>query len=211
MEIHKNCHSYARWLSMSVDLKQHLPNYYSGVHETDVLMKVEEALFDQLATNMKVTIDNQFILSADVTTISVWERLLGIQHDPALDTLGFRRERVINRLTNSNNFTLWFLRERLDVLLSRENYEIMLNHNNYTLHVETAVNNQTRFNEMVLMVRQILPANMIFRLVPVLRDQLQIKASAQISGFEPKRLGSWSLGISRFRNFGEWQEVVLHD
>jgi hypothetical protein len=194
---------------MQTDLARYLPGFYDGVRETSELMRVENGLFDDLKDQTQITLDNQFILTCDAHMLSLWEGILQITFNSDIDTEAFRRDRIINRLASRSAFTLWFLRERLDAILGRDNYYLAMRHNDYELHVETAVDNQSLFNELILTVYRIKPANILFILTPVLRDRLAIKAKAYMANVDYKRAGVWRVGATRIIETNSEEEVPI--
>lgn len=216
---------------MQTDLRQYLPSYYDGVRETDELVTVQGSMFDNLATQMNAVLDNQFILTCSVQILGVWEQILNIRPNPdAGETEEFRRQRIINRLASRPPFSLWFLRQRLDAIIGRENYELKMDYDQYELELETAVENQAVFSEMTLTIYRVKPANIAFKLVPVLRDEVKVRATAFISQAEVehfaldsdqldtvpfevfgryKRVGVWEVGVTPILEFEEEKELRL--
>ena len=187
-------------------LGEYLPRYYDGIREMDELVRVENLLFDTLKDEMMIVLRNQFILECDVEMIALWESLLGIHFNPNIDNdegYRFRRERLINRLVQRPPFTLRFLRERLDTIVGVGNYDLRMDEfADYTLRLESAIANQAAYNEMILTIYRMKPANIVFNLVPVLQDRVYIQARAYVSKLKYKRLGSWILGQTPFEQMG---------
>ena len=194
---------------MQTDLSRYLPSFYDEIRETAELVKVENEMFDELRDQTKITVENQFILTCDEGMLSLWEDILQINFNPDTDTEEFRRDRIINRLASRSAMTLWFLKERLDVMLGRENYDIIINHDDYEMLIRSAIDNQALYNEVILTVYRIKPANIAFILVPVVYKKVIAKESANIRAVEYKRAGFWFAGVTPIERIGEAKEVHL--
>lgn len=178
----------------ATDLGQYLTDFYTGIRETDVLVNIENKLFDELKKHMAGVLDNQFITTCDASVILAWERILGIRYDPNTETESFRRERIVNRLSTRPPFTLRFLINRLDQILGRDSYEVRIDHDNYTLYIESAISEQMWYTEVTTTMHRIKPANMVLILVPVLYAGVVLQERGFISEMAFMRAGFWVVG-----------------
>jgi len=190
------------------NLGNYLTDYYTGIREMNVLVGVENKIFDRLKDDMLNALGDQFIKTCSVKVLAAWEKLFDIVHDASFETEEFRRERLINRLSNRKPFTLRFLIERLESILGAGTFEVTVDHNNYTLYIESAVDNRMHYNEVIQTVHRIKPANMVYITVPVLHSQVDIGTQAFIAEMIFTRLGSWRLGMP-FQERGANREVNL--
>jgi len=195
---------------MSTNLGQYLPSFYNGIRETDELMTVENELFDELNWKMRLAVDDQFIITCSPDMLYFWEQLLGIRYDPATETESFRRIRIINRFSSSQNLTLWWLRERLDYLIGRDYYELHLDYDNYLLQITLPIDNQFVFNELLHLIRTTIPANLIFRLTPKVFESLVIETRVYATEAERLRAGHWVVGETPILRKGSYQEVPIN-
>ena len=197
---------------MQTDLGRYLPNYYEGIRETDGLMSVENSMFDELKSEMRVALDNQFILTCDVRVLSVWEEILGIMFNPDTESEDFRRERITNRLSTRPPFTLWFLRQRLDVVLGRENYELYMDYDNCTLQLESTTSSMAVRTEMALTMDRILPANIVFELALLFPNQLNIyNATALTTDYQQTHIPAQIFGDRDFEIDSHASSNILID
>jgi len=190
---------------MKTDLGRYLPNYYEGIHETDILMEAENKLIDHLKQDMRLIMDDQFIKTCDQQMIEIWEDILNISHNPDEDTEdeAFRRTRIIHRLSSIPRFTYGWLRERLNTIIGpdedgNDQYTLEVNYATHELRLESTVEHQASYNEMLLTIYRVKPANLTFRLVPILENQVNIEPSAFVDHVELKRMGCWELGVTPF-------------
>ena len=195
---------------MNNNLAELLPSYYDGIRETNELMSAESSLLDELDAQMRAVMDNQFIMTCDIPTLEFWEQVLNILHDPATETTRFRRERIINRISSRPPFTLLWLRRRLDMLVGAGNYEIRFDYDRQRLELESAVDNYMYFREMIITVTRVLPANVIFTLVPYIRDSIYFYAVAHVQHYALMRAGTSRVGVTKFHEYLNEERVVLN-
>lgn len=139
-------------------LKELLPNWYEGIVETDVLMDVEQKLFDNLKAQINLAQSNQYVSTADAKTISIYEQMLGIVADP-LDSLELRRFRVLTRLTTQKPYTLRYFQEVLSSF--GDPAELTIFYDEYRLLVEMNFEKIGQVSEIEYLFRSIVPANML--------------------------------------------------
>lgn len=139
-------------------LKELLPNWYEGIVETDVLMDVEQKLFDELEAQINLAQSNQYVSTADAKTITIYEQMLGIVTDP-LDTLELRRFRVLTRLTTQKPYTIRYLQEVLSSF--GDPAELTMFYNEYRLLVEMNFEKLGQVSEIEYIFRTVVPANIL--------------------------------------------------
>ena len=191
------------------NIKQYLPYLYKDVKETDALTYSEELLFDELADAILVGHNNQFITTADIDGISAYETVFGIM--PTLtETLEFRRQRLLNRLSTASAFTMKYLVSRLDNIIGAGKYNMYMDVDQpYTLVVESSAEGQDWYQELLITINSVKPANILFINKPLVSSQ--ILANESISYSERLwnyKLGvSWELGLLPFVSYHDQGEV----
>ncbi|MET1928406.1 putative phage tail protein [Enterococcus faecium] len=141
-----------------IQLKELLPNWYEGIVETDVLMDVEQKLFDDLEAQINLAQSNQYVSTADAKTIAIYEQMLGIVTDP-LDSLDLRRFRVLTRLTTQKPYTMRYLQEVLSSF--GDPAELTMFYNEYRLLVEMNFEKLGQVSEIEYIFRTVVPANIL--------------------------------------------------
>lgn len=139
-------------------LKELLPNWYEGIVETNVLMDVEQKLFDDLEAQINLAQSNQYVSTADAKTIAIYEQMLGIVTDP-LDSLELRRFRVLTRLTTQKPYTMRYLQEVLSSF--GDPAELTMFYNEYRLLVEMNFEKLGQVSEVEYIFRTVVPANIL--------------------------------------------------
>lgn len=183
-------------------VSEYTPHIYKGFQEYEEIVRVSDELLDNLEKAVDDLKSNQFIMSANDEGISQYESILGIVANPSTETLEFRRQRLINRLSTMPPFTIRFLRNKLNEILGADKFNAYIDYANYTIYVESAVENQVWFNEVMITMTNIKPANMIFINKPLISVALAL--SEEISyGTRSLNyaLGYWSLGQAPFATY----------
>ncbi|EAC8001241.1 DUF2313 domain-containing protein, partial [Listeria monocytogenes] len=119
-------------------LKEYLPNYYKGIREFEALMQIEDELLAELQIKLQQVKMNQWIQTADEQTIRYQEELFHILPNPLIETLAFRKQRIILRMHTRPPFTLRYLQEQLNQIFREVSYQLKLEADSYLLILETA-------------------------------------------------------------------------
>lgn len=187
------------------DIKQCLPNIYDAILEFEGLIASENTLFDNLDIETERVRDNQYILTADINGIITYEKMLNIIPKPAAETIEFRRQRIINRLSLIPPFTFRFLKQRLDEIIGVDRYIASIDYPNYTLYIESSAENQGWFHEILVTITKLKPANIIFINRPLVYEEIRAGESINLTQINFNyRLGStWILGLKPFTSLDD--------
>lgn len=185
------------------DLVKYLPSIYSGILETASLTAAEDILFGELETQYNKGQANQYILTADVDGIKVFEDMVGIVADPSSESLEFRRQRLLNRYSTAPPFTMRFLERKLDEIIGIGAWTAYLDYDNYTLYIETSANNQLWYHELRVTINRIKPANIVFINKPTISNSILASEVINTGSINWNyKLGTiWLLGQKPFASF----------
>lgn len=153
---------------------RYFPRYYEGILETDELIKVENDIWNNLYLLLNKAKNNQFIAYADEDGIYAYEQLFQIVADPETETLEERRFRLLNRIQTLSYYTMIYLRQKLDSLFGKNNYEIEMDYPNYTLYIKSNVSNSFLYKESIATIHKIKPANIVFINVPFIPTTIEV-------------------------------------
>ena len=167
------------------------------------LISSEDSILDNAEAAKKNLENNQFVLTANEYGIEQYENMLGIIPNPATETLQFRRDRIINRSSMTLPFTFRFLKKKLDEIIGVGKWKAYIDFSTYTLYVESSANNQMWFEEIIITMSNIKPANIVFINQPLITQGLVISEEISYSTMEYNYvLGvSWVLGAKPFRSY----------
>lgn len=180
-------------------LSSFVPSVYKNVVEMDHILASEEKVVDIARKEMYSAFANTFVLTADLSGVIMFEKMLNIVANAEVEDLEFRRQRIINRLSMSPPFTFRFLKNRLDEIVGVGAWKSYIDFDNYTLYVESSATNQSWYSEVEFTVSRVKPCNMVFINVPLIASTVSL--SEQVSYTVLKwwyRLGSWKLGARPF-------------
>lgn len=188
---------------------QYLPEYYREIKEIVEIGRTESTELNDLETAIQRALNDQFVMTASVDAIRRRERMLGIQADPATETLEFRKKRLINRYSTKPPFTRRYLQQQLDALVGRGMTIVSVDAKNFLLLVTTNIENANVFREVIHTIETVKPANMVYQQNTSLRADVGIEENIkkQTITWNYKLDGSWKLGQKPFADLGP-EEVV---
>ena len=180
--------------------KQYLPWIYNNVREMDELMETERRSLDELNGIIDKWWANQYIPIADEDGIKVYEDQIGIIANPATEDLEFRRRRLLNRYSLYPPFTMRYLRIKLNEIIGVGKWNAWVDNDAFTLYIESSAENQNWYQEILITLHSIKPANIVFINKPLLTSQINISEAIDRGELVWKyKLGTqWVLGASPF-------------
>jgi len=187
------------------NLKTYLPRIYKNILEFDKLIETENELFNSINSETNKVKDNQYVLTADLDGIIMYEQMLEIIANPAIEDIEFRKNRIINRLSMTLPFTFRFLKQRLDEIIGKDRWKAYLDFDNYTLYVESSAVNQIWYHEVLVTVNKLKPANIVFINKPLIVEDILISEKINLSEviFNYKLGTSWVLGLKPFTSLDD--------
>ena len=194
---------------LDTDLLRYLPPWFRRILDFQEICKTESTQMVALAAAINAVADNFFFQTMDEGAVSTWEKIFGIVPNPQTETLDFRRQRVLNRVSMQPPFTLGFLYQKLDQIIGKGKYEIHVDYPNYTLYILSSAENQSYATEVSYTVGRIKPAHIVFINQPFVANKLTLGETVALSALVWQyRLGSWGLGLTPFV-LTEDKEVVV--
>lgn len=183
----------------NVDLLSLLPPWYREVLDYQAICMAEQPTFGEYQAAMQQVLDNFFPLTMDISAVEQWESALRILADPTVESLEFRRQRIINRISTKPPFTLPFLYNKLDELVGDDSWAVEVDGANYTLYISLAAQGQAYTQELEWTINHIKPAHMAYVSRPYTVASVQV---AEQVAYTPTSwnylLGSWRLGEKPF-------------
>ena len=153
---------------------------------------------------------NLFVQTMDEQTTADWEKIFRIVPNPLTETLQFRRDRILNRLSMHPPFTLTFLYQRLDALFGPGNWEVEVDYPNYTLYIEADVDDQQYFSEMSVTMDLIKPCHIVYISRPRVAAGFLVSESVRrFVGEYNYILGRWKLGALPFYSATSEEEIKM--
>lgn len=186
------------------------PSVYNGVLEISALSETDDVLLDRALAKLERAQLNQFILTADEETISVYEKMFSILANPTTETLQFRRERILNRMSLQPPFTMRWLQNKLDEIIGVGKWNAYVDYANRTLYIESFVVNQQWFNELRITINRIKPCNLVFVNKPlIMSDVVANETIVSATQHYNYILGQWQLGQEPFATTDSEEVIKL--
>lgn len=138
-----------------------LPNFCQRNQETLAIALAQNREMTQAQSEISRIFNNCFIETADIEGIRQYERLFNVIPDEALDTVEFRRARIINKLAWTIPFTRIFIEQRLNIIFGEGKWDLNIDYNNYTVYMDIETEIPALFEQAMDDMRQIIPANML--------------------------------------------------
>ena len=190
-----------------VDIWSQVPTAYRNSINFYEFVKIEENMINNADGILDIydsTLNDWWILTATARGIEIYEDMLDILASP-LESLEFRRQRIINRLSLVPPLSMPFLRQRLDAILGKDKYNAYINYDTYTLYIENAAPNASVAEELYYTVSRVKPANIVFINVPLLRDNIYINSTIETGEkvYNYRLSTTWKLGEKPFVSMGK--------
>ena len=195
---------------LNSNICEYLPDWFLEIVDYQALCKAESEQFELLAEEINQIADNFFFQTMDISAVSQWEKVFDIVPNPATETLAFRQQRIINRISIRPPFTLGFLYQKLDQLIGPGKWAVDIDYPNYTLYIESSSENQQWATEVAYTIGKITPAHIVYTNKPLTVTGLLIDESVEQAQIVWNyRLGAWGLGINPFASLQSKGVIVV--
>ena len=192
------------------DICQYWPRWFREILDFQALCQTEGEELRVMARFMDRVRANLFVQTMDEQTTADWEKIVRIVPNPLTETLQFRRDRILNRLSMHPPFTLTFLYQRLDALFGPGNWEVEVDYPNYTLYIEADVDDQQYFSEMSVTMDLIKPCHIVYISRPRVAAGFLVSESVRrFVGEYNYILGRWKLGALPFYSATSEEEIKM--
>lgn len=194
---------------MADPVMSNLPTYYHDIIDFIEITKAEDIEFTKAEEAIERAFRNQFILTSDEYGVKRHEKILNIVADPTIETLDFRKKRIISRYSTTPPFTIRFLRNRLDYLVGEGRVIANIDWLNLVLTVTANVDNASVFKEIQHTINSIKPANVVYFQKTSLCDGIVFEEGMyKVPLTRMTRLSTqWRLGKTPFMQRGE-KEII---
>lgn len=190
---------------------EQLPPWYRDVLDYQQMCNTIGAQFALLAEEINRVADNFFLQTMDLETVQMWEGIFRIVANPATESLQFRRDRIINRISMRPPFTLRFLYQKLDELIGPGLWNVTVDYPNYALYIESNVDGQGYSQELIYTINHIKPAHITFINSPVAMSGVVLSERVSEISYTWNYVlnGQWLLGQEPFADEEEVQVIKL--
>jgi len=156
-------------------VSDYVPILYEDNIEMNALINAEEVeLENKTKTLLTNAFNDNFPSKATKNGIEKFEKLLKIQRDANNDSLEYRRNKVITKLTTTFPLTLKWLKDSLNGYIGAGNYEIQLDSANYDLLIKCSNIFDDTLTTLYNYYRPLIPANLTFRIAVAEQERGQL-------------------------------------
>ena len=92
-------------IELDTSLLSLLPPWYREVLDYQQICLTEQQQFEALAEEIVGVADNFFFQTMDERAVGMWEQVFRIVPNPQVESLAFRRTRVLNRISTRPPYT----------------------------------------------------------------------------------------------------------
>lgn len=140
-------------------LIEYMPTFLQEVQEFKEIFNSEDIEIEDIKERISELLDEVVVQTAKSYGLDRYEKIYGITN--ITTDIERRRFNILSKINNRIPYTLNWLKNKLNNLVGKDNYEIILDHNNYKITVNVAA----LFNDIAIVLnkdlREQLPANLL--------------------------------------------------
>ena len=144
---------------IDVDIKNYLPYHIANIDEFQKLAKVYDKFLKLIWARLDVEEQNRYLTTMDKSECEYWEKILNIEVS-SLDSLADRRHRIKGFCISDLPYTEKKLRETLNTMCGKDNYNLVIDHTKYTLKCGLKLVSIQMLSIVTGVIRKMIPANM---------------------------------------------------
>lgn len=145
---------------MGRKLVDYYPEVLKGFLEYQVLTESEQEEIEKLWEAHQDLLADQFVTTATENGVKRWEKILNIM-PKGTAAIEERKFFILSRLAEELPYTMRRIRQQMEALCGRQEFDITLKNEEYLLIVRVALTARSSYDDVNAMLRRIVPANMI--------------------------------------------------
>lgn len=142
-----------------MSLIDYLPEFLQEIKEYKAIMNTENIEINKLKTQIENSKDEVSISNASEYGIKRYEKILGIKENTNLN-LDERRLIVKNLFLNRAPYTIAWLRNKLESICGKDNYDVSIDYENFSINVQIGYLFEEATEELRKDLINIIPANL---------------------------------------------------
>lgn len=158
-----------------VPTSEYVPDVYKDVKEMDELVKAQDHNWDILISLVDKEYARFYIQTSDEIGVERFERVMQITADPSIETLEFRKERLLSRANSTLPYTTIWLRNYLNAVLGETNYELDVDYDDLIITLYGFLLDYSWSREVANTIRDIKPANIVFINIPTIIENIEFQ------------------------------------
>lgn len=158
-----------------VPTSEYVPDVYKGVKEMDELVKAQDHNWDILISLVDKEYARMYIQTSDEIGVERFERVMEITADPSIETLEFRKERLLARSNSTLPYTTIWLRNYLNAVIGETNYELDVDYDDLIITLYGFLLDYSWSREVAYTIRDIKPCNVVFINIPTIIENIEFQ------------------------------------
>jgi len=158
-----------------VSTSEYVPDVYKDVKEMDELVKAQDHNWDILISLVDKEYARFYIQTSDEIGVERFERVMKITADPSIETLEFRKERLLARSNSTLPYTTIWLRNYLNAVLGETNYELDVDYDDLIITLYGFLLDYSWSREVANTIRDIKPCDVVFINIPTLIENIEFQ------------------------------------
>ena len=158
-----------------VPTSEYVPDVYKDVKEMNELVKAEDHNWDILISLVDKEYARMYIQTSDEIGVERFERVMQITADPSIETLQFRKERLLARSNSTLPYTTIWIRNYLNAVIGEPNYELDVDYDNLIITLYGFLLDYSWAREVGITIRTTKPCNVVFINVPTLIENVEFQ------------------------------------
>lgn len=165
-------------------IADYLPPFLLKIAEYDVVTRVEQDYFDDLASAVDMVGTEHFVGTASETGIARWERTLGL-FPLASETVDDRRFRLLGCMLGRQKLNFCELKRRIFVLCGEKNAEVVYQPDDYSILVRLELISKSKKNQVLAILDELAPASFLVQveLKYITHELLTAKSYGQLEAY----------------------------
>lgn len=140
-------------------LIKYMPLFLQNVREFQEIFNVEDKELEYLNEQVENILKEIIVNTAEGYGLNRYEKIYNIQNDTT--DIEKRRFNILSKMNNRLPYTINWLKNKLNNIIGKDNYEIILDNNNYKIQIDVLA----LFEDIAVMLnkdlREQLPANLV--------------------------------------------------
>lgn len=158
---------------MEVNLLDYLPEFCAYTQEFKAIVNAEEQQMYDIWNNCNDILNNAFIQTANQYAVERFESMLDIKNTNT--DLEIRKIKILSILNGDLPYTLNTLKNKIFFLCGNYGFIVDVDYNNYVLSISLEQKNKSKIDILKDMIKNIVPANMIFTIDIKFNKHYQIR------------------------------------
>lgn len=160
-------------------LMDHLPALYKDIKEFRELSRTVSIEYDGLETAFQQVENDQFVMTSSEPAVERREKDFDIVPDKTVETLPFRKRRLLTRMQDNPPYTDEYLKELLDSLLGANMTQLEMDKLKLEMEVLVHVESASFYLEVQRILERIVPLNVdITTAVLLIKEFLILRSKA---------------------------------